>query len=77
VAKLKYLGTIVNNQIYTNEEVRRKLNWGNACHHSFYYLLSSHPISKNAMLKIYEIIILIVILYECETWSVIQWNNVD
>jgi hypothetical protein len=34
-------------------------------------LLSSHPPSKNIQVRIYKIIILPVILYGCETWSLI------
>jgi hypothetical protein len=31
--------------------------------------LSSHPISKNLKIKIYKTVILPVVLYGCETWS--------
>jgi hypothetical protein len=31
--------------------------------------LSSHPLSRNVKVKIYKIIILPVVLYGCETWS--------
>jgi hypothetical protein len=35
----------------------------------FRNLLSSHLLSKNAQIKIYKIIILPVVLYRSETWS--------
>ena len=42
---------------------------GNACYHSVQNLLSSRLLSKNLKIKIYRTIILPVVLYECETWS--------
>ena len=42
---------------------------GNACYHSVQNLLSSSLLSKNLKIKIYRTIILPVVLYGCETWS--------
>jgi hypothetical protein len=49
--------------------MKRRLNSGNACCHSVQYLLSSCLLSKNVKITIYKIIILPVVLYGCETWS--------
>jgi hypothetical protein len=51
------------------EEIKRRLNSGNACYHSVQNLLSSHLLSKNLKIRIYKTIILPVVLYGCETWS--------
>jgi hypothetical protein len=51
------------------EEIKRRLNSGNACYHSVQNLLSSHLLSKNFKIRIHKIIILPVVLYGCETWS--------
>jgi hypothetical protein len=48
----------------------RRLKLGNACYHSVQNLLSSSLLSKNLKMKIYRTIILPVVLYGCETWSV-------
>jgi hypothetical protein len=53
VVKFKYLG----------------LNSGNACYHSVQSLLSSRLLSRNVKVKIHKTIILLVVLYGCETWS--------
>jgi len=45
------------------------LRSGNACYHSALNLLSSRLLSKNLKIKIYRSIILPVVLYGCETWS--------
>ena len=45
------------------------LKWGNACYYSVQNLLSSSLLSKKLKIKIYRSIILPVVLYGCETWS--------
>jgi hypothetical protein len=51
------------------EEIKRTLNSGNVCYHSFQNVLSSRLLSKNLKIRIYKTIILPVVLYGCETWS--------
>jgi len=51
------------------EEIKSRLRSGNACYHSVQNLLSSRLLSKNLKIKIYRTIILLVVLYGCETWS--------
>jgi hypothetical protein len=52
-----------------NEDIKSRLNLWNACYLSVQSLLSSHLLSRNVMVKIYKTIILPVVLYGCETWS--------
>jgi hypothetical protein len=47
------------------------LKSGNACYHLMQNLLSCSLLSKNLNIKIYRTIILPVVLYGCETWSLI------
>jgi hypothetical protein len=69
VSQFKYLGTTVTNQNLIQEEIKRRLNPGNASYHSVQNLLSSRLLSKNVKIRIYKTIILPVVLCECETWS--------
>jgi hypothetical protein len=69
VATFKYLGTTLTNQNDIRDEIKNRLNSGKACYHSVQNLFSSHLISKNLKIKIYKTIILPVVLYGCETWS--------
>jgi hypothetical protein len=69
VSQFKYLGTTVTNQNLIQEEIKRRLNSGNTCYHSFQKLLSSRLLSDNVKVRIYKTIILPVVLHGCETWS--------
>jgi hypothetical protein len=69
VSQFKYLGTTVTNQNLIQEEIKRRLTCGNACYHSVQDLLSSRLLSKNLKIRIYKTIILPMVLYGCETWS--------
>jgi hypothetical protein len=68
VSQFKYLGTTATDQHLIQEEIKRRLNYGNACYHSLQKLLSSRLLLKNVKIRIYKTIILSVILYGCETW---------
>jgi hypothetical protein len=46
MSQFKYLGTTVTNQNLIQEEIKRRLNSGNACYHSVQNLLSSRLLSK-------------------------------
>jgi len=69
VEEFKYLGTTLTNQNFIAEENKSRMRSGNACYHSVQNLLSSRLLSKNIKIKIYRTIILPVVLYGCETWS--------
>jgi hypothetical protein len=50
------------------EEIKR-VNSGNACYHSVQNLSFSRLLFKKIKIRIYKSIILPVVLYRCETWS--------
>jgi hypothetical protein len=60
---------MVTNQNLIQEEIKRILNSDNACYHAVQNLLSSRLLSKHLKIRIYKTIILPVVLYGCETWS--------
>jgi uncharacterized membrane protein len=69
VAKFRYLGMTLTNQNGIHDESKNRLNRRNACYYSAQNLLSSRLISKNLKIQIYKTVILSVVLYGCETWS--------
>jgi hypothetical protein len=69
VSQFKYLETTVTNQILIQEEIKRRFNSGNACYNSVQNILSSRLLSKNIKIGMHKSVILPVVLYGCETWS--------
>jgi len=63
------LETNLTDQNSILEEIKSGLNSGIAFYHSVQILLCSSLLSKNIKIKIYRTIILPVVLYGCETWS--------
>jgi len=59
----------LTNQNSIAEANKSRLRSGNACHHSVQNFLSSRLLSKNLKIKTSRTIILAVVLYGCETWS--------
>jgi hypothetical protein len=57
------------NQNSIHEEIKSRLKSWNAGYHLVQNLLSSTVLSKSVNIKIYRTIILLVVLYGCETWS--------
>jgi hypothetical protein len=64
VSQFKYLGTTVTKKNLIQEKIKRRLN-------SVQNLLSSRLLSTNLKIRIYKMIILPVVLYGRETWSLI------
>jgi hypothetical protein len=64
VAKFKYLGTRPTDQNCMNEEIKSRLNSGNACYHSVQSPLSSRLLSRNVKVKIYKTTV-VSFLYGC------------
>jgi hypothetical protein len=67
VAKFKHLQMTLTNKNDIHDEMKSRLNSGNACCYSVKNILSSHLISKHLKIKIYKTVILPVALYGCET----------
>ena len=69
VEEFKYLGTMLTNKNSVQEEIKSRLKVGNACYYSVQNLLSSSLLSRKLKITIRRTIILPVVLYGCETWS--------
>ena len=57
VEEFKYLGTLLKNQNFIQEEIKCRLKSGNASFHLLYSLLSSSLLHQNIKIKIYRIVI--------------------
>ena len=69
VEEFKYLGTTLTIHNSIRVEIKSRLRSGNACYHSVQNLLSSRLLSRKLKIKIYRTMILPVVLYGCEAWS--------
>jgi hypothetical protein len=67
--QFSYLGTTLTNRNSIHEVIKSRMKSGNACYLSMQNLLSSSLLSKNIKIKVYGTIILPLVLYGCETWS--------
>jgi hypothetical protein len=70
VEKFRCLGTTLTDQNCIHEDIKSRLNSGNACYHSVQSLLSFLLLSRNVKVKIYKTIFLPAVLYGCETWFI-------
>ena len=67
--KFKYLGVTITNTNDIRKQVERRINVGNECYYSLENILSFCLLSKKLKVNTYKTIILLVVLYGCETWS--------
>jgi hypothetical protein len=68
VAKFEYLGTLTD-QNCTHRGINSRLNLGNASYCSVQSLLSSCLLATDVKVEIYKTVVVPVVLYGCETWS--------
>jgi hypothetical protein len=61
----------VTDEYLIHEEIEKRLNSGNVCYHSVQNVSSSRLLSENIKIRIHTTITLPVVLYGCETWSLI------
>ena len=69
VEEFKYLGTTLKNKNSIQEEIASRLKTVNACYRTVHNFLSSNLLYKNLKAKIYRTLILPIVLYGCEIWS--------
>jgi hypothetical protein len=64
------LSLLSKNFMLEYKKIKSRMNLGNACYHSVQNLLTLNLLSNN-FIRIYITIILSVVLYRCEIWSLI------
>ena len=77
VEEFKYLVANLTNQSSIQKEIKSRLKSGNVCYHAVWNHPSSSLLSKNIKIKIYRTIILPVVLYAYETWSLTLWEELS
>jgi hypothetical protein len=77
VEQSKCLGNPLANQNAILEVIKSRLKSSNARYHSVQDFFSFSLLSKNLKFEVHSIIILTVVLYGCETWSLTVRRNVS
>jgi hypothetical protein len=70
VEEFKCVVTNIRNRNSIHEGIKSRLKLGNACYHSVQNLLSSRLLSINTRIRVYRTVVLPVVLYVRESWSV-------
>jgi len=65
----------LTNQNSIHEEITSREKSEDASYHRAQNLLSSSLLSKNIRNKMYMTIVLPLVLYGCETWSLTPWEE--
>ena len=68
VNEFTYLGTQINAQNKSSEEIRKRIQAGNRCYYANKKLLSNKLSNYNSRIQIYKTIIRHTVTYGCETW---------
>jgi len=69
VEQFIYLGTTLTIQNFIPEEIKSVLKSGNVCYNSVQNLIFFQFAPERIKIKVLGTIILCVLLYECENWS--------
>ena len=67
IKKFKFLGATVTNTNDIREQIKRRINMVNVCYYSLNFIVP--PAFQELKVITYKTIILPVVLYGCETWS--------
>ena len=72
VEKFKYLGVTVTNTNDISQEIKRRINMGNACYYSFETILSSRLLSKKLKVNTYKTTVLYYRFYCKIRYAIIE-----
>ena len=72
VKEFKYLGTIINDKNILRAEIGNRIKMANKCFFGLKRQLRSNLINRKTKLKLYKTLILPVLLYGSETWTLNQ-----
>ena len=76
VQSFKYLGSTVNQNNTTEEEIKERLIAGNKTYYANRKMFQSKSLSRKSKLKLYWTLIRPVAVYACETW-VLKENSIQ
>jgi hypothetical protein len=69
------MGKTLKNQSSIREEIKGRVISGIPCHSEAQNLSFSLLLSKNLKVKTHRTTVLLVVFYDCKTWSIISWQS--
>ncbi|KAI5717474.1 hypothetical protein M8J77_006391 [Diaphorina citri] len=70
VESFTYLGSQLNGKNIMEEEIKNRITKANRCYFSLNNIFRSKNVSQKSKIRIYQSVILPVLLYGCEVWSI-------
>jgi hypothetical protein len=69
VTDFKYLGSIITSGNNHERDIKARMAAGNRCYYALSKIMKSREISKSTKLKIYRTLIIPIVMYGCEGWT--------
>ena len=70
VQSFNFLGSLVNKDSTSSEEIKRRLNLARVAMVKLKYLMKSSRLTKESMIKMVRTLVFPIAMYGCESWTV-------
>jgi hypothetical protein len=72
VTSYKFLGALITNDGYSNDEIKRRINLGKAAMAKLTNIRKGSGVSTNTKVKLVQTTVFAAVLYGCESWTLMN-----